>query len=79
MQSEREPLIQGLENHRINLAGVGSLETGNEAESGLEIRMETAKGIENEGDKVGYWRQRESRAWYLLSLVPFQSQYFPPS
>jgi hypothetical protein len=39
MQSEREPLIQGLENHRRNPARVGSLETGNKAESGLEIRM----------------------------------------
>jgi hypothetical protein len=56
MQSEREPLIQGLENHRRNLAGVGSLETGNEAESGLEIRMETAEGIENEGDKKSWHR-----------------------
>jgi hypothetical protein len=36
-------LIQGLENHRRNRAGVGSLETGNEAESGLEIRMEKKK------------------------------------
>jgi hypothetical protein len=54
MQSEREPLIQGLESHRMNLAGVGSLETGNEAESGLEIRMETAEGIENEGETPNY-------------------------
>jgi hypothetical protein len=30
----------------MNLAGVGSLETCDEAESGLEMRMETTEGIE---------------------------------